>query len=274
MKLVKAQKKKVKLKLGMSGASGFGKTYGALKLAKGICGDWSKIALIDTENGSGSLYSDLGDYNTIDLKAPYSPERYIEAIKTCEDAGIEVIICDSITHEWDGEGGCLEINEKLGGRFTDWAKTMPRHKKFINAILQTNCHFITTVRRKQDYEIVKEGNRTKVQKVGTKEITKEGFEYELTVNFEIVNDKHLVNASKDRTGLFMGKPEFMVTEETGKLLIDWANAGVDEKEYLLKSINQANNREEAISIYNNNPIFKADEDVIKALQQDKFKSKE
>lgn len=271
MKLVKAQKKKVKLKLGMSGASGFGKTYGALKLAKGICGDWSKIALIDTENGSGSLYSDLGEYNTIDLKAPYSPERYIEAIKTCEEAGIEVIICDSITHEWDGEGGCLEINEQLGGRFTDWAKTMPRHKKFINAILQTNCHFITTVRRKQDYEIVKEGNRTKVQKVGTKEITKEGFEYELTVNFEITNDKHLVNASKDRTGLFMNKPEFIVTEETGKLLIDWANAGVDEKEYLLKSINDAKNREEAISIYNNNPVFKADDDVIKALQQDKFK---
>ena len=274
MKLVKAQKKKVKLKLGMSGASGFGKTYGALKLAKGICGDWSKIALIDTENGSGSLYSDLGEYNTIDLKAPYSPERYIEAIKTCEDAGIEVIICDSITHEWDGEGGCLEINEQLGGRFTDWAKTMPRHKKFINAILQTNCHFITTVRRKQDYEIVKEGNRTKVQKVGTKEVTKEGFEYELTVNFELTNDKHLVNASKDRTGLFMGKPEFIISEDTGKLLIDWANAGVDEKEYLLKSINEAQNREEAISIYNNNPIFKADQDVIKALQQEKFKSKE
>jgi len=271
MKLVKAQKKKVKLKLGMSGASGFGKTYGALKLAKGICGDWSKIALIDTENGSGSLYSDLGDYNTIDLKAPYSPERYIEAIKTCEDAGIEVIICDSITHEWDGEGGCLEINEQLGGRFTDWAKTMPRHKKFINAILQTNCHFITTVRRKQDYEIVKEGNRTKVQKVGTKEVTKEGFEYELTVNFEITNDKHLVNASKDRTGLFMGKPEFIISEDTGKLLIDWANSGVDEKKYLLESINGAKNREEAISIYQNNPIFKSDEDVIKALQQDKFK---
>tara|TARA_R110002050_G_scaffold271666_1_gene415244 strand:+ start:92 stop:934 length:843 start_codon:yes stop_codon:yes gene_type:complete len=271
MKLVKAQKKKVKLKLGMSGASGFGKTYGALKLAKGICGDWSKIALIDTENGSGSLYSDLGEYNTIDLKAPYSPERYIEAIKTCEEAGIEVIICDSITHEWDGEGGCLEINEQLGGRFTDWAKTMPRHKKFINAILQTNCHFITTVRRKQDYEIVKEGSRTKVQKVGTKEITKEGFEYELTVNFEITNDKHLVNASKDRTGLFMNKPEFVVTEETGKLLIDWANSGVDEKKYLLESINGAKNREEAITIFNNNPIFKADEDVIKALQQDKFK---
>jgi len=271
MKLVKAQKKKVKLKLGMSGASGFGKTYGALKLAKGICGDWSKIALIDTENGSGSLYSDLGEYNTIDLKAPYSPERYIEAIKTCEEAGIEVIICDSITHEWDGEGGCLEINEQLGGRFTDWAKTMPRHKKFINAILQTNCHFITTVRRKQDYEIVKEGSRTKVQKVGTKEITKEGFEYELTVNFEITNDKHLVNASKDRTGLFMNKPEFVVTEETGKLLIDWANSGVDEKKYLLESINGAKNREEAITIFNNNPIFKTDQDVIKALQQDKFK---
>ena len=234
MKLVKAQKKKVKLKLGMSGASGFGKTYGALKLAKGICGDWSKIALIDTENGSGSLYSDLGDYNTIDLKAPYSPERYIEAIKACEDAGIEVIICDSITHEWDGEGGCLETQEQLGGRYQDWAKVKPRHKKFINYILQTNCHFITTVRRKQDYEMVKNGNKTVVQKVGTKEITQEGFEYELTVNFELTNDKHLAKVSKDRTGLFMGKPEFIISEDTGKLLMDWANSGVDEKKYLLE----------------------------------------
>jgi hypothetical protein len=271
MKLVKAQKKKVKLKLGMSGASGFGKTYSALLLAKGICGDWSKIAVIDTENSSASLYSDLGEYNTIDLKAPYSPERYIEAIKTCENAGIEVIICDSITHEWDGEGGCLEICEQLGGRFQDWAKVTPRHKKFINSVLQTNCHFITTVRRKQDYEIIKEGNRTKVQKVGTKEVTREGFEYELTVNFELTNDKHLVSASKDRTGLFMNEPEFVITEETGKLLIDWANNGVDEKKYILESINQAKNREEAISIYNNNEVFKKDKDVIKALQQDKFK---
>jgi len=271
MKLQIAEKKKVKLKIGLSAASGFGKTYSALLLAKGICGDWSKIAVIDTENSSASLYSDLGRYNTIDLKPPFSPERYIEAIDMCEKAGIEVIICDSITHEWDGEGGCLQIADSLGGRFQDWGKVTPRHSKFINKILQTNCHFITTVRRKQDYEMIKQGNKTTVQKVGTKEVTREGFEYELTTNFEIVNDNHLVKTSKDRTGLFDNKPEFVITEETGKMLIDWANSGVDEKKYILESINSANNREEAMSIWNNNKHFHNDEDVISSLKQDKFK---
>ena len=97
MELKKAQRKKVKLKIGFSGASGFGKTYSALLMAYGVTGDWSKIAVIDTENGSADLYSDLGEYNTLTMSAPFSPERYIEAIETCEKAGIEVIIIDSIT---------------------------------------------------------------------------------------------------------------------------------------------------------------------------------
>ena len=87
----KAQKKKVKLRIGMSGASGFGKTYSSLLLAYGIVGDWSKICVIDTENDSASLYSDLGEFNTISLNAPFSPERYVEAVKTCENAGRECL---------------------------------------------------------------------------------------------------------------------------------------------------------------------------------------
>lgn len=227
MKLTKAERHQVKLRLGLSGASGFGKTYSALLLAYGITNDWNKIAIIDTENGSASLYSHLGDYNTLTLDEPFNPERYIEAIETCEKSGMEVIIIDSISHEWSGKNGCLELHEKLGGRFTDWAKISPRHQAFIDKILQSNCHIITTVRRKVDYAMDSDNNgRSKVTKHGTKEITREGFEYELTANFELINENHLVKASKDRTGLFMNKPEFIINSATGKKLMEWCNKGI------------------------------------------------
>ncbi|WP_405378229.1 AAA family ATPase [Nonlabens sp. Asnod3-A02] len=226
MKLMKAERHQVKLRLGLSGPSGFGKTMSALLLAYGITDDWNKIAVIDTENNSASLYSHLGAYNVLTLNDPYSPERYVEAIQACEKANIEVIIIDSITHEWQGAGGCLSIHEKLGGRFQDWSKVSPRHQKFIDKILNSTAHVITTVRRKIDYSLdVGSNGRTKVNKHGTKEITREGFEYELTVNFELINDKHLVSVSKDRTGLFMDKPEFIINSATGKKLREWCNTG-------------------------------------------------
>lgn len=231
MQLQKATRHQVKLRLGLSGASGFGKTYSALLLAYGITGDWNKIALIDTENGSASLYSHLGEFNVLTLSEPYNPERYIEAIETCEISDIEVIIIDSISHEWNGKGGCLELHEQLGGKFQDWAKISPRHQAFIDKILNSRCHLITTVRRKTDYAMDADINgKSKVIKHGTKEITREGFEYELTANFELINDKHLAKASKDRTGLFMDKPEFIINSNTGKKLIDWCNQGISLKE--------------------------------------------
>lgn len=228
MQLVKASKKQVKLRLGLSAVSGGGKTYSALLIAYGLCNDWSKIGVVDTENDSASLYSDLGAYNVLPLQSPYSPERYIEAIKTCEDAGMEVIIVDSITHEWDGKGGLLEIhNQMTGNSFTNWASLTPRHQKFIDAILSSKCHVITTVRRKQDYEMSKDSNgKVKVEKAGLKEITREGFEYELTLNLEL-DTKHNCKASKDRTGLFIDTPEFVPTIETGKLIKAWCESGVD-----------------------------------------------
>ncbi|WP_300021761.1 AAA family ATPase [uncultured Maribacter sp.] len=227
MKLQTAQRSQVKLRLGLSGASGFGKTYSALLLAHGITNDWTKIAIIDTENNSASLYSELGNYNVISFSEPYNPERYIKAIKTCEDAQIEVIIVDSITHEWQGTGGCLHIHEQLGGRFQDWAKVSPRHQAFIDAILQSKAHVITTVRSKIDYSMDSSSNgKTKVVKHGLKSITREGFEYELTVNFELINENHMAKASKDRTGLFMNKPEFIINSSTGRKLMQWCNQGL------------------------------------------------
>ena len=229
MQLRQSERKQVKLRLGLSGASGFGKTKSALLLAYGMTNDWNKIAVIDTENSSASLYSDLGNYQVLDLSAPYSPERYIKAIELCEKSGISVVIIDSVSHEWNGTGGCLDIHEKLGGRFQDWANVTPRHQAFIDKILHSSCHIITTTRRKIDYSLdVGSNGKTQVVKHGTKEITRDGFEYELTINFELVNDNHLAKASKDRTGLFMNKPEFVITPETGKLLLNWCNSGIEE----------------------------------------------
>ena len=227
--LRKAERKMAKLRIGVSAPSGGGKTMASLLIAHGLVGDWKKIALIDTENGSGELYSHLGEYNVVTLDAPYTPEVYIEAIEACEKAGMEAIIIDSATHEWDGKGGCLEIMESLGGRYQDWAKVTPRHRKFIDAILSSPAHVITSTRRKQDYAMDKEqSGKMTVTKVGMKEVQREGFEYELTVAFDI-DIRHNAKASKDRTGLFMDKPEFLITEETGVILKNWANSGKDER---------------------------------------------
>jgi hypothetical protein len=243
MKLQKATRKKVKLRLGLSAVSGGGKTYSALLLAKGLVGDLSKVAVIDTENGSASLYAHLGEFSTIELSAPYTPERYIEAIQACEAAEIECIIIDSITHEWDGKGGVIDIsNSMTGNSFTNWAKLTPRHQAFIDAILQSPCHIITTVRRKQDYEMTKDSSgKTKVEKAGLKEVTREGFEYELTVNFNL-DEKHNCTASKDRTGLFMDKPQFTISEATGRTIIEWCESGVDSRVIIndaVASVNKA-----------------------------------
>lgn len=234
LQLRKAERRKAKLKIGVTAPSGAGKTFSSLLLAAGLIqDDWSKIAVIDTENGSGDLYADskeMGPYNVITLEAPFTPERYIEAIKACEAAGMRVIIIDSATHEWDGKGGCLEIQEQLGGRYQDWAKVTPRHRKFLEAILQSPCDIITTTRRKQDYDMTKGSDgRVRVEKVGLKEVQREGFEYELTLNFEIASN-HLAKASKDRTGLFADKPEFMISKNTGKILRDWAASGSESLE--------------------------------------------
>lgn len=254
MELKKAVKKQVKLRLGISAVSGGGKTYSALLLAYGMTDNWSKIAVIDTENESASLYSDLGDYNVLSLSAPYSPERYIEAIHTCENAGIEVCIIDSIAHEWEGEGGVLNLCDTIGGGFQSaWKQLTPRHDKFKNTILNSKMHIITTVRRKQEYILVEEQNKQgrmvqKPVKAGMKEITRDGWEYELTINFEL-DLKHNVSVSKDRTNLFIDKPTFVITPETGRQLMEWCNNGVNELEESERALRECKTLDELKNVF-------------------------
>ena len=234
MELRQATRKKAKIRLGLSAVSGGGKTYSALLIARGLSSSWEKVAIIDTENGSADLYSHLGNYNVITLNN-HSPEDYIAAIITCEKAGMETIITDSITHEWDW---CLDYQSQIGGKYQDWAKVSPRHEAFKTKIINSNCHIITTVRRKQDYDMIKDSNgRTKVEKAGLKEQTREGWEYELTINLEL-DIRHFATAGKDRTGLFMDKPAFIPTIETGELIKNWCELGIDPYEQERKEFEQ------------------------------------
>lgn len=223
----KAERKKAKLRLGLTGPSGSGKSYAALTLAKSIGG---KIAAIDTEHGSLSLYTNLCEFDSIDMQAPYTPERMIEYIQMAEANGYDVLIIDSITHEWSGAGGCLEINDKLastkfkGNTWSAWSETTPRHRKLLDTIISSNMHIIVTLRSKTE---TVQGEGKKVFKVGMKSEQRDGFEYELTVVLDIVHDGHAAVASKDRTGIFTDKDPAPISEATGKALMAWLNSGAE-----------------------------------------------
>lgn len=228
----RAERKKAKLRLVLSGVSGSGKTFGALMLARGIGG---RIALIDTEHKSAQLYSDVCEFDTLELEAPFSPERYIEAIHAAEAEGYDVLIIDSITHEWNGTGGVLEIIDSLakskfkGNSWAAWSEGTPRHRKFVEAMLGSNIHIIATIRTKAAYvETEDDRGKKTVKKLGTAPEQRDGMEYEFTTMLELSRDGNFAIASKDRTRIF-GDPE-VLTPETGKKLLNWLESGEDEPE--------------------------------------------
>lgn len=196
----------------------------ALLIAYGLCGSWEKIAVIDTENNSADLYAHLGSFKTLSLEPPYSPERYIQGIEICLDAGMEVIIIDSTSHEWDF---IIDFHSSLtGNSFTNWAKVLPRHQSFVDKVLQSNAHFICTVRTKTEYVLSEKNGKQVPEKVGMKGVQRENLEYEFTIVLEL-DMMHRAKASKDRTGLFMGKPEFVPTVQTGQVIAEWCNQGIE-----------------------------------------------
>ncbi|MBC8052150.1 MAG: AAA family ATPase [Sphingobacteriaceae bacterium] len=254
MNLRKAERQQARIRMGLQGPSGSGKTMGALLVAYGITSDWNKIAVIDTENNSADLYAHLGPFNVLSLSAPYSPERYIQAVQSCEQAGMEVIIIDSISHEWEGTGGILETHSNMiGNSFTNWSKLTPRHNQFINAMLSSKCHVIGTIRSKQDYVLAEKNGKMVPEKVGLKGVQREGMDYELTLVLEI-DIKQNVTATKDRTGLFMNKPEFKLNSDTGIQILEWCKRGIDETA-VKEMIERSNDVQSLREIFNSYPEF-------------------
>lgn len=233
----KAERKQAKLRLALAGPSGSGKTMSALLMAKGLGG---RIAVIDTEHGSASLYADIADFDVLELHAPYSPERYAEAITAAEQAGYGVLIIDSYSHEWTGSGGCLESNEKLahqkfkGNTWAAWNETTPRHRKLTDKILTSPLHIICTMRSKTE---TVQGEGKKVIKLGMKSEQRDGTDYEFTVVLDITHDGHAALASKDRTKLF-DQPE-VISEETGRRLLAWLNDGKSQADLQATALQDA-----------------------------------
>lgn len=259
MQLQKACRRKAKIRMCLQSPSGGGKTYTALILAYGLCGTWDKIAVIDSENRSADLYSHLGSYYTLPLEAPFTPESYIQALLVCEQAGMEVVIMDSITPEWEY---ILEVHAGMAGNsFTNWSKCTPRHNEFVQAIIHSQVHIIATMRTKQDYVLVEKQGKQVPEKMGFKAIQKDGMDYEFTLCFDL-NIKHYASASKDRTGLFEGKPDFIPTSETGRLIKEWCLQGIDEPaepvmtlEILTDKVRKCNSTDELTALFNAYPSY-------------------
>lgn len=217
----KATRESAKLRLALTGPAGSGKTYSALQIAKGLTG---KIAMLDTERGSGALYANICDYDVLRLDPPFEPKKFLEGIKAAEDAGYNVIIIDSLSHAWAGDGGILTIHDRVAkavrNNFDAWREVTPQHNLLVDAILASTCHVIVTMRTKTGYEVTTENGKTKVSKVGLAPIQREGLEYEFSCVMDLSIEGHVATASKDRTGLFDGQ-RLTPDSSTGTRLLGW-----------------------------------------------------
>lgn len=217
----KAVRESAKLRLALTGPAGSGKTYSSLQIAKGLDG---KIAMIDTERGSGALYANICDYDVLRIDPPFEPKKFLEGIKAAEDAGYDVLIIDSLSHAWAGDGGILTIHDRTAkaarNSFDAWREVTPQHNQLVDAILASTCHVIVTLRTKTGYEVSSENGKTKVSKIGLAPVQRDGLEYEFTCVLDLSIDGHTATTSKDRTGILDGK-RFTPQERTGKMLLEW-----------------------------------------------------
>ena len=219
----KAKREKIWLKVLLAGPSGSGKTYSALRVASGVAKKTgSRMATIDTENGRIRYYANEFDFDDLQLEMPYSPEKYIEAIDEAIDAGYQILVIDSITHEWDY---CNDVHNKMpGNSWTNWAKITPRHDAFMEKILQSPLHVFATVRGKDEYILEEKNGKQVPKKVGLGYKQRDNTEYNYTVTFNIDQQTHVAESMKDNTHIFEDRYE-VLTEKDGVALYDWANSG-------------------------------------------------
>jgi len=235
MEFKEASHKDVRMKMGLAGKSGSGKTLGSLLIAKGIVSDIGTVGVIQTEAGRAQCYlKQIGKFKIMDLPPPFSPDKFIEAIDLAEKSGIKCLIIDSISDEWAGTGGILDLHQDASevtkNSFVAWKKMTPKHDAVFNKILQSQIHIICTIKKKTDY-IMETGANGKQQpkRVGVKDIAREDTEYKWILQLDLDQEGNLAKASKDNTSLFQGKEPFKITTETGLAIRNWC-LQIDMKE--------------------------------------------
>ena len=217
----------VKAKVVIAGPSGSGKTFSSLRLASGLA-NGGKIGMIDTEGDRGLYYANKFEYFRDTLKN-HSPEAYMGKIKEAKEAGVDVLIIDSITHEWKQ---LLEDLEKIPGsnQYAKWGQITPRHEKFLKTILETDMHIICTVRAKDKYILeTNDKGKQAPKKVGLGLEQRDTLEYEFTTVIHTDSENHFATAGKDNTGIFKGLNE-LLSEKHGENLLLWCSEGIDPEE--------------------------------------------
>lgn len=224
----KAERQGARLLIQLSGVSGSGKTYTALQLAYGLANkDASKVVMIDTENRRGSLYADSlpgkSQFGIIDFYAPFSPGRYIEAIDAACQAGAEVIVIDSVTHEWESEGGCEWIANQT--RFPDWKRAKAEHKRFMTYMLQSPAHIIACTRAREKVDFSDPKNP---RPLGIQPIQEKNFSFESTVSLMMHDQGHRRDVLKCPAELqaVLGHPTGYIGEAEGLALRQWVDGAV------------------------------------------------
>jgi hypothetical protein len=232
MTFTKAERRKAFIKLAITGTAGSGKTYSALLLARGLVGKKGRIAVIDTENGSATLYSDLTDFDHCEIRPRTSGSfhyiDFIEKIKEAEKAGYDCVIIDSASHLWQGIlDSKTELDKRGGNSFANWAESGKHFNTAIQQFLQSQLHVISCIRSKTEYVIeANEKGKQAPRKIGLAPVMRDGIEYEFTTVFDVAID-HTATVSKDRTSLFVHEGSFQITEDTGKKIADWIDGGAD-----------------------------------------------
>jgi len=229
---VKASKKKSKARIALDGPSGAGKTYTALIAAQTITSKYGgRIAVIDTERGSASLYSDKFDFDVLELHT-FNPQNYIDSIEAAAAAGYTVVVIDSLSHAWEGEGGALEMVDNITAKsqsknsYFAWRDVTPLHRKFVDAMLQSPCHVIATMRSKTEYVIETNSQGKQVpRKVGMAPIQRQGIEYEFTIVGDL-DLEHRIVISKSRCEALADKVENKPGGKFWSVFVDWLDQGV------------------------------------------------
>lgn len=228
IQIKKAVRERVWLKICTMGPAGAGKTYGSIALAKGIA-PTGKVLVVDTENSSASYYADKWDFDVCEMHAPFTSQKYMDVLAEAVQLGYEVIVFDSLSHEWAASGGVLDkkadIDRSKGEKWGNWQDAKKPHTLFKEAWLQAPIHVVATMRSKMEYILeVNEKGKQVPRKVGLAPIQDGDSEYEYGVAFEIDRDSHLATAAKDRTGLFDGR-SFSLGETIGRELAAWLATG-------------------------------------------------
>jgi energy-coupling factor transporter ATP-binding protein EcfA2 len=216
----KAERRGAFIKLAITGPSGSGKTTGAILMARGLAGPQGKIAVIDTENRSASLYSDIDDFDVLDIEPPYEQSKFAAAVKAAVDAKYDVLVIDSFSHVWEAILSYKDQLDKRGGNsFTNWNAAGEKFKDVLGAILSAKLHVIACMRAKMEFVIEENAGRKTVRKVGLAPIMRDGIEFEFTTVFDL-DMSHQAMSSKDRTRMFDGKV-FKLGRETGDQISSW-----------------------------------------------------